>query len=455
MPESPTECSRTQDLPALLLDRLEPAAADDLTRHAEECPLCRAELRGLRRVLDRIETEPDREPDRDLWPDIHARIAAVPVARRSSPALPLLAAVAGVVLLLVAGTLFIPSREQIPGPGPRPLRKAGEIRTVYTRESEVLGRALDWLSRSQEARGSWNPRRWGGEKGFSVGLTGLALTAYFGAEENPFEGPHADNVVRGLGYLRSRLGPDGRFGTPGPLLVYNQALAVSAMLEASRFSPSPLSREEVNLALTSLSGLQRSGGGFGWDRTTSRPTSAASVWALQALLLGTQSGFRESGTRVRTALDWLESLVDGQGRVGYRRAGDFPYGHDAMTAAGGLHFLPRPADDRSAQERNRRVLREVRRSAAALGEDPDYCLWYFVTYALWASGNREAEDSARAIQQRLVARQVRTGPNAGSWDPTDRWSVSGGRVYATAMAALVLETHLRSPRLLSSLRGAH
>lgn len=35
------------------------------------------------------------------------------------------------------------------------------------------------------------------------------------------------------------------------------------------------------------------------------------------------------------------------------------------------------------------------------------------------------------------------GDKGGSWEPTDRWSGYGGRVYATAMGALTLETYYR------------
>ena len=47
----------------------------------------------------------------------------------------------------------------------------------------------------------------------------------------------------------------------------------------------------------------------------------------------------------------------------------------------------------------------------------------------------------------LANRQLTEGPNAGSWEPTEhQWSQAGGRVYATAMAALSLEAHQRAER---------
>ena len=38
-----------------------------------------------------------------------------------------------------------------------------------------------------------------------------------------------------------------------------------------------------------------------------------------------------------------------------------------------------------------------------------------------------------------------SGCKAGSWEPVDRWSGDGGRVYGTALNALTLETYYRHP----------
>ena len=43
----------------------------------------------------------------------------------------------------------------------------------------------------------------------------------------------------------------------------------------------------------------------------------------------------------------------------------------------------------------------------------------------------------------LVSEQIKTGRNAGSWDPIDRWGGSGGRIYSTAMATMCLEVYYR------------
>ena len=48
-----------------------------------------------------------------------------------------------------------------------------------------------------------------------------------------------------------------------------------------------------------------------------------------------------------------------------------------------------------------------------------------------------------ALRANLVDRQVKDGPQAGSWDTNDLWGGHGGRVYTTAMATLALEVYYR------------
>ena len=43
----------------------------------------------------------------------------------------------------------------------------------------------------------------------------------------------------------------------------------------------------------------------------------------------------------------------------------------------------------------------------------------------------------------LITEQRKTGPDKGSWDPKDRWGGYGGRVYSTALNALILEVYYR------------
>jgi anti-sigma factor RsiW len=88
-----------------------------LEAHLADCAQCRQTLDELIRVRDLAGRLPERQPDRDLWPGIAARIGApsagvLPLRRRWSFSLPQLAAAA---LLLVAagatGTVMLTRHE--------------------------------------------------------------------------------------------------------------------------------------------------------------------------------------------------------------------------------------------------------------------------------------------------------------------------------------------------------
>ncbi len=53
-----------------------------LEAHLRDCPACRQELEALRRTTARLEAAPDREPEKDLWPEIHRALELEP---RSEP----------------------------------------------------------------------------------------------------------------------------------------------------------------------------------------------------------------------------------------------------------------------------------------------------------------------------------------------------------------------------------
>jgi anti-sigma factor RsiW len=122
---------------------LEAGEALALEAHLAECAECAATLAGLRAVTARAAALPPREPARDLWPEIAARLAprsaerpslAVALAtalrgffasltvRRLSLSLPQLAAAALALVLVSGGAVWIAFRARpTPAPAPAPV----------------------------------------------------------------------------------------------------------------------------------------------------------------------------------------------------------------------------------------------------------------------------------------------------------------------------------------------
>jgi len=100
-------------------------AADErveLERHLTICNECRTIVTDLGRLRDLAGTLVDREPERDLWPAINARIGGearvLPLRRRWAFTLPQLAAAAVLMLVVGAGGAAISLRGN--GPAVRP-----------------------------------------------------------------------------------------------------------------------------------------------------------------------------------------------------------------------------------------------------------------------------------------------------------------------------------------------
>ena len=57
----------------------------------------------------------------------------------------------------------------------------------------------------------------------------------------------------------------------------------------------------------------------------------------------------------------------------------------------------------------------------------------------------------KAMREQLPANQVKTGPQAGSWNPAgDKWGGFGGRLYVTCLCIYNLEVYYRHLPLYSS-----
>lgn len=83
----------------------------------------------------------------------------------------------------------------------------------------------------------------------------------------------------------------------------------------------------------------------------------------------------------------------------------------------------------------------------AKGVKVDFYFWYAGSAALYLLGGESWKKWNAALQKALLEKQNRHPGDCrcGSWEPFDRWSQEGGRIYATALGALTLETYYRLP----------
>lgn len=76
------------------------------------------------------------------------------------------------------------------------------------------------------------------------------------------------------------------------------------------------------------------------------------------------------------------------------------------------------------------------------GVDTSY-YWYYGTQTMYHMQGKYWQAWNDATRDMLVNTQLKDGPNAGTWNPTDNWERSGGRIYSTSIRLLMLEVYYR------------
>jgi hypothetical protein len=381
----------------------------------------------LQSVIDRLKTLPPGRVSHDLAPEILARVRAAEEGK-ATPAVfwrwvyPLAAAAS---LALLLGGLWVWSVHRV-----EPRLAQGEA------NGTPAGRAVAWLCRTQEPDGSWNTARWGGNKQFEVALTGLSLMAILGGKEGASSDPVVDRAVDNL---LCRQDEHGEFGAAFDSAPYNQGIATLALIQAYRVQKDERIKAAVDRALKAICERQHPDGGWGY-RQEATPASNLSItlWQLEALRLAASSGWGDLRVPIQRSVRWIASVADEDGTFGYRQKRDFPEGSPTLTAMGALSMLEAAEGTPIPPARRRAIKAQVERLAAAPGET-DYYRRYFLAAALAKLDEEGPRQRLSEMRSELAGRQVRQGPETGSWLADDRWSSAGGRVYATALASLSMQ----------------
>jgi hypothetical protein len=322
-------------------------------------------------------------------------------------------------------------------PGTRPDRPGPDGDAV----DRSLAGALRWLAKRQEADGSWPS---GADyPGYREGVTGLALLAFLGDGHSVHRGNHRATVARGIAWLRSRQGEDGRIGDPDfARPMYGHAIATLALLEAwaldyeLRQDRRSLQRE-IGRAVRFILAAQKADGGWRYrPRAGAEDRSAGdasvTIWQLLALELARDGGFEVPGEAIVRAREFLRSRTRTEdGAQGYQEAPGDGRTADATLTAGVLACSRALGLPREDVERRSRL---VRRALPSGDDHRNPLLWFYATHGLRRTAS-EGFAGWRAFAFRTL---LETQRGDGSWAPDVLYGPQGGAVYATAMGALVL-----------------
>jgi hypothetical protein len=321
---------------------------------------------------------------------------------------------------------------------------------------QAVQAALAWLARTQSSDGRWNAARHGAGQGAAGsgqhrpevggrsdhGVTGLALLAFLGAGNTHRDGPSAAHVARGIGFLVERQRPDGSLAGDAEFFaaLYCHGMATIALAECAAMSGDESLRPAVERAVRHTLALQHPVTG-GWRYAAGdRGDTSQLGWQVMALASARNvglGGFDEAEARARGFLATVSS--GGAGGLAAYRPGERPSVTMSAEALFCRLLLGMPADHPAAAE----ALGLLSRSPPTAAGYNIYT-WYYATLASFHAGGPQWDAWNRQLQAALLPLQHRSGgPLDGSWDPDRVWGGHGGRVYATALAALTLEVYYR------------
>ena len=352
--------------------------------------------------------------------------------------------------------------KSIPGGGGGTLKDGrGNAGTRVTRYRSVgcteageaaVAKALKWLGEHQLPDGGWSfdhrvaPNcqgkcSHGGElKDCRTGATALALLTFLGAGQTHKEGTYKRTVDAGLYFLvqQMKVNQAERRGdlAQGGGNMYAHGLAAIVLCEAYDLTHDKSLAAPAQFALNHIVYAQDPiGGGWRYNPRQAGDTSVVG-WQLMALKSGHLAYLNVPKETIAGTTKFLDSVQTESGaKYGYTTAG----AGSATTAVGLLcrmYLGWKP--DHPALERGVEYLSQT---------GPSKTNMYYNYYASQVLRHLEGErwdKWNRELSPFLVESQEKAGHEAGSWHFTgDHGSSTGGRLYCTAMATMILEVYYR------------
>jgi len=317
-------------------------------------------------------------------------------------------------------------------------------------ESEAaVARALRWLAKQQETNGSWSlkgPYADGSVAENRSAATAMAMLAFQGAGHTHLEGEYREVVAEGLRWLLKQQDDEGNFYREGghnhALYTHAQCTIVLCELWAITRDTSIRRAAEDAIKYCVYSQDPRLGG---WKY---RPRNGSDlsvtgwmVMALQSAKMGELDVPAKTLAKVEQFLEAV-SVSDGA-RYSYMENGP---GTLSMTAEGLLcrQYLGWQREDPRMQRGVDYIMRSLPSWRA---DDRDVYYWYYATQVLHHLAGSEWETWNQATRDLLVEKQIKEGPEEGSWHPfipsADRWGHYGGRLFVTCLSTYILEVYYR------------
>ncbi len=325
-----------------------------------------------------------------------------------------------------------------------------------TEESErAVEAALAWLADHQRGSGAWSfdlstqpcdgrcrdsKRQDDSTPTPSTAATGLALLAFLGAGYTHEQGKYAEVVQKGLYYLRgagleTETGIDWQQGS-----MYGHGIALMAVAEAAAMSgkDGQFDRELIQLAKEATNftcAAQHSNGSWGYVPGSPGDTTLTG-WQVLSLVAARRNQIGLPTPTMPRAKSFVISMADANKPYAFGYQG--PPAKPTTTAIG-LTLLLYLGDPPGFTPFESALTQMARRGPTRTNVYHDY----YATLALHHAGHRDFGDYFAIVRQHLIVTQSQAVHEGGSWHFKDDWGDIGGRLYTTAMAAMILEVPYR------------
>lgn len=333
--------------------------------------------------------------------------------------------------------------------------KVLEARGGSVETEQAVEAALLWLANHQETDGRWNPSKHGGGTETKVfghdrdgaganadtGITGLALLSFLAGGHSHLEGPWQETVRDGLGYLVNQQDSSGSFAGQSRLFarMYCHSMALLAVSEAYAMTGDPKLRDAVKRGVSySVKAQNRYDGGWRYQPGDEGDMSQLG-WQALALHSAKIGGIDVPEDTVAKMHSFIDSCaVKSGGGVAAYRPGHAP--STTMTAESlvARYVLGQTVSDRVVREAKFEISGQM-----PAGGKPNLYYWYYGTMAMYFAGGPEWEQWNEKVKSVLLSSQEHSDIHRGSWAPDGLWASYGGRVYSTALSALILEVYYR------------
>ena len=313
----------------------------------------------------------------------------------------------------------------------------------------AVARGLRWLSKHQNADGSWSLDRFNRSSGCTCSAPGihsnsagtsLALLPFLGAGQTHLVGHYRESVARGLRWLIAHQKQNGdlRADSAGNSGMYAQGQCAIVLCETFFMTGDEELRVPAQRAIDFIVDAQHGAGGWRYQPRQKGDTSVFG-WQLMALQSARAANLTVPAETLTLASQYLDSVQSSDGAL-YAYQGSRGPDH-VMTAEALLcrMYLGWTTSDPGLQRGMDYLANDH------LPEDvaANIYYWYYATQALHHVGGSKWERWNRQMRSILVKKQKKRGHEAGSWDPQHSHDRGGGRLYATALATCTLEVYYR------------